>query len=296
MPRQHSTDGLTSASACDCLVLPIIRPMVVTASRDIDSALAAAQCVVRAHERVVEFLRAGLTLPEVDEFVARTLADLDCRSAFLHYSMQGHPPFKSHACLSVNEVIVHGEHDTLKRPLQAGDILSLDIGVHHHGWVGDAAWTYAIESASQDALAMMQCGRESLRRGIAAMQAGRPLVDWAKAVQQYAERECGFKLIRGLGGHGYGRKLHGPPFVSNVAPRTHAEWPDAWTKMKPGMLLAVEPMIALGTEYIKTDGKKWAIRTADNSLAVHYEADVLVSEEGPRDLTEGMQDLPDIVG
>lgn len=270
--------------------------MVVTATRDVDCVHAAAQCVVRAHERVVDYLRAGLTLLEIDQFVARTLEDLDCRSAFLRYSMQGHPPFKSHACLSVNDVIVHGEHDTLSRPLQPGDILSLDIGVFHHGWVGDAAWTYAIEAASNDAIRLMQCGRECLRRGIAAIQPGRPMVDWAKAVQQHAERECGYRLIRGLGGHGYGKKLHGPPFVSNVVPRVHSEWPDAWTKFKPGMLIAVEPMVALGTEYLKTDGKKWAIRTADGSLAVHYEADVLVTEDGPRDLTEGMQDLPDVVG
>jgi methionyl aminopeptidase len=252
--------------------------------------------VVRTHERVVEFLRAGQTLLEVDQFVARTLADLDCRSAFLHYSMQGHPPFKSHSCLSVNEVVVHGEHDILNRPLRPGDILSLDIGVYHHGWVGDAAWTYAIEHASDDAMRLMQCGRECLRRGIAAMQPGKPLLDWAKAVQQHAERECGFKLIRGLGGHGYGRQLHGPPFVSNVTPKYPGEWPDAWKKLKPGLLLAVEPMIALGTDCITSDGKKWAIRTADNSLAVHHEADVLITAEGPRDLTEGMQDLPDIVG
>jgi len=270
--------------------------MVVTAAQDVDCALAAAQCVVRTHERVVEFLRAGQTLQAVDQFVAKTLAGLDCRSAFLHYSMQGHPPFKSHSCLSVNEVVVHGEHDTLNRPLQRGDILSLDIGVFHDGWVGDAAWTYAIEHASEEAMRLMRCGRESLRRGIAAMQPGRPLMDWAKAVQQHAERECGFRLIRGLGGHGYGRKLHGPPFVSNVTPRLRGEWPDAWLAMKPGMLLAVEPMIAAGTEYIKSDGKKWPIRTADNSLAVHYEADVLITADGPRDLTEGMQDLPDIVG
>jgi methionyl aminopeptidase len=270
--------------------------MVVTAAQDVDCAYAAAQRVVRTHERVVEFLHAGQTLAEIDQFVAKTLADLDCRSAFLHYSMQGHPPFKSHSCLSVNEVVVHGEHDTLKRPLQRGDVFSLDIGVYHHGWVGDAAWTYAIESATEEALRLMQCGRECLRRGIAAMQAGRPLIDFAKAVQNHAERECGFRLIRGLGGHGYGRELHGKPFVSNVTPKFPNEWPDAWTKFKPGMLLAVEPMIAIGTEHIRTDGKKWAIRTADNSLSVHYEADVMITDDGPRDLTEGMQNLPDIVG
>lgn len=270
--------------------------MVVTAIRDIDAAQIAAQQVVRAHERLVEFLCAGQTLAEIDRFVAATLKDLDCRSAFLHYSMQGHPPFPSHSCLSLNACIVHGTHNMTNKPLVSGDVISIDIGVVHKGWVGDAAWTYAIEGASDEALRMMAVGRESLRRGIAAMRPGRPLVDWARAVQDYVEKENKYHLVRGLGGHGYGRKLHGPPFVSNVLPKLRNEWPDAWTLFKPGMLLAVEPMIAMGTHVIENDGKAWPIFTADRSLAVHYEADVLITEEGPRDLTEGMQDLPDIVG
>ena len=270
--------------------------MVVTAVRDIEAVEAAAQCVVRTHERLVQFLRAGLTLTEIDTFIATTLKEFECRSAFLHYSMQGHPPFRSHSCLSLNECIVHGEHVLSNTPLKPGDLISIDVGVFHHGWVGDAAWTYAIQEASETALRMMTCGRESLRRGIAAMQAGRPLIDWARAVQNYVEKECKFHLVRGLGGHGYGRKLHGPPFVSNVLPKYRGEWPDAWTLFRPGMLLAVEPMISLGTAEIRSDKKAWPIYTADKSLSVHYEADVLITDEGPRDLTEGMQDLPDIVG
>jgi methionyl aminopeptidase len=270
--------------------------MVVTAVQEIESAHAAAQRVVRTHERLVEFLRAGQTLAEVDAFIAETLTDLQCRSAFLNYSMQGHPPFRSHSCLSLNSCIVHGEHVTTAEPLKPGDVLSVDVGVFYRGWVGDAAWTYAIESASEPALQLMRSGRECLRRGIAAMQPGRPLIDWARAVQNHAEKECGFHLIRGLGGHGYGRKLHGAPFVSNVLPKYRGEWPDAWQVFKPGMLIAVEPMLALGTPNIRTDGRSWPIYTADGSLSVHYEADVLITEDGPRDLTEGMQDLPDIVG
>jgi len=288
--------GHTLGSGIQVVALLRFSAMVLTASQDIESAHAAAQCVVRAHERLVDFLRAGQTLAEIDAFVARTLKDLECRSAFLHYAMQGHPPFRSHSCLSLNDCIVHGEHDLVRRPLQSGDIISIDIGVYHQGWVGDAAWTYAIESASQEAMRLMQCGRECLRRGIAAMQPGKPLIDWARAVQQHAERECGFHLIRGLGGHGYGRKLHGPPFVSNVLPKHRGEWPDAWLLFEPGMLIAVEPMIAVGTHYIKADQKAWPIYTADGSLSVHYEADVLITEDGPRDLTEGMQELPDVVG
>jgi methionyl aminopeptidase len=121
-------------------------------------------------------------------------------------------------------------------------------------------------------------------------------MDWAKTVQHFVERECGYHLVRGLGGHGYGRDLHGPPFISNVVPSYPGEWPDAWKPFTPGMLFAVEPMIAVGTTEISSSGRSWPIRTADGSLSVHYEADVLVTADGMRDLTEGMQSLPDVVG
>lgn len=270
--------------------------MVVTAAQDIDGATQAAQCVTQVHERLVDFLRAGQTLAEVDRFIADALEDLRCRSAFLRYSIPGHPPFPSHSCLSVNDCIVHGTHISHTAPLQPGDILSIDVGVVREGWIGDAAWTYAIERADDKALALMRCGRESLRRGVEAIQPGRPLIDWARAVQDYVEGECGFHLVRGLGGHGYGRKLHGPPFISNSVPVHRTEWPDAWQAFKPGLLIAVEPMIAVGTSETKTRPRQWPIHTRDGSLSVHYEADVLVAEDGPINLTAGMETLPDVVG
>ena len=220
--------------------------MIATAQQDIDGAYAAAQCVVQTHQRLAEFLRAGLTLAEIDRFAAETLSSLDCRSAFLRYRMRGYPPFPSHACLSLNECIVHGTHHMTAEPIKPGDVLKIDIGVTHHGWIGDAAWTYAIEEVSEDAQRLMACGRESLRRGIATMQMDRPLIDWATAVQTYVEGECGFHLVRGLGGHGYGRKLHGPPFLSNVVPTQPREWPDALLAFQPGVLLAVGPEVAVG--------------------------------------------------
>jgi methionyl aminopeptidase len=269
--------------------------MVITAQREVDAAHAAAQCVVRTHERLVEFLKAGQTLAQIDRFVAETLSDLNCRSAFLHYRMKGLPPFPSHACLSLNDCIVHGTHDMTDEPVAPGDMLKVDIGVIHEGWIGDAAWTYAFGEVPDETLRLMQCGRESLKRGIAALLAGRPLVDWAKAVQEYVEKECGFHLIRGLGGHGYGKRLHGPPFVSNVVPRHPGEWPDAWKNLRRGQLLALEPMISVGTAEIASTSGRWPIYTADGSLSVHYEANVLVTEEGSRDLTEGLDQLPDII-
>jgi len=273
-----------------------MRVMVVTAQPEIDCAAAAARCVVQTHEALAGFLRAGRTLAEVDQFVADTLKTLNCRSCFLRYRIPGHPPFPSHSCLSLNDCIVHGTHDLTADPIKPGDVFSIDIGVVHRGFIGDAAWTYAIEHATPDARALMQCGKVSLSRGIEAIRPGRPLIDWARAVQRYVERECGFHLVRHLGGHGYGRKLHGPPFVSNVVPRHIHEWPDAFKSFEPGLLLALEPMISPTTGETRNRARSWPIYTADGSLSVHYEADVMVTEDGATNLTQGLFDLPDVVG
>ena len=269
---------------------------MLTESQDIAGATAAAERVVEVHRRLVEFLRAGQRLSEIDAFVGTTLRDLDSESAFKHYRVRGHPPFPSEACLSVNECIVHGTHDMTDTPIGPGDLVSIDIGVRHHGWIGDAAWTYVIEATDEVSMRLVESGRESLRIGVEAMQPGRPLVDWAKAVQGHVEEQCGFGLVRGLGGHGYGRTLHGPPFISNVVPSYPGEWPDAFRSFRPGMLVAVEPMIAVSTTEIRSEGREWPIFTADGSRSVHHEADVLITANGPVNLTAGLFDLPDVVG
>lgn len=271
-------------------------PVLVTEEKDIAGATLAARKVVETHERLVAFLRAGQTLAEIDAFVGRTLTELDSISAFKHYRVRGHPPFPSEACLSVNACVVHGTHDMTADPVVAGDLLSIDIGVKHDGWIGDAAWTYVIEGADETSMRLVESGRESLRLGVDAMKPGRPLVDWARTVQDHVEKKCGFGLVRGLGGHGYGKTLHGPPFISNVVPTYPGEWPDAFRSFRPGMLVAVEPMIAVSTTEIRSEGREWPIYSADGSRSVHHEADVLITEDGPLNLTAGLFDLPDVVG
>lgn len=268
---------------------------------DEDGAYAAAQRVVDTHRRLAEWLRRGQTLAEVDRFVAATLDDLKCKSCFLGYKVGRKPPFPSHACLSVNDCIVHGTAATLDRPLQPGDVLKIDIGVRHRGWIGDAAWTYVFGTPSPTVERLLRAGQESLRRGIATMQPGSPLIGWARAVQDCVERDFGFHLVRGLGGHGYGRYterdpgLHAWPFVSNTVPANPADWPDGFRQWKPGILVAVEPMIAVGTGETRPSGRDWPEYTADGSLSVHFEHDVLIREDGPRILTEGLDDLPMVI-
>ncbi|MDA0802462.1 MAG: type I methionyl aminopeptidase [Planctomycetota bacterium] len=270
--------------------------MPMLADQDIDGATQAAACVVEIHRRLVGMLCPGVTLAQVDQFCADQLEDLDCVSCFKGYRVRGHPPFPSHTCLSLNDCVVHGTHDMSAAPLRAGDLLSVDVGVKHRGWIGDAAWTYAIVSRDAVGTALMDAGRESLRRGIAALQPGRPLIDFARAVQGHVERERGLCLIRGLGGHGYGRSLHAPPYVSNVVPSYPGEWREAFEQVEPGMLLAVEPMISVGATETTSVGQQWPLRTADGSMSVHYEANVLITPGGPINLTQGLFELPEILG
>ncbi|MEL6498039.1 MAG: type I methionyl aminopeptidase [Planctomycetota bacterium] len=263
--------------------------------READGARQAAVKVVSTHERLAEFVRAGQTLAEIDAFVAATLSDLKCRSCFLGYRIPRTPPFPSHACLSVNDCVVHGTAGYTTVPLRPGDLISIDIGVWFQGWVGDAAWSYAIEERSDEAASLMDAGERSIAAGVQELRPGAPLMNWARVVQRVVEEECGFHLTRGLGGHGYGRSLHGPPFVSNL-PLSPLEWPDGRTTCEPGMLVAVEPMLATGTGRTRSNDREWPVFTHDGSLSVHYEHDVLIGADGPEVLTSKLHELPAVVG
>ncbi len=270
--------------------------LLVNKAADVELAADAAGRVVKVHQRLADWLRCGQTLAQVDTFVAEQLADLGCRSCFLGYRAGGAPPFPSHACLSLNECIVHGTAGLVTRPMRPGDVLSIDIGVTHKGWIGDAAWTYVFREMDDLRTRLTRIGREAIRRGVAELRPGNVFLRFAQAVQQCVEGEYGFHCVRGLGGHGYGRKLHQPPFVANIVPSSPGEWPDALSPCEPGTLVAVEPMIGVGTGEIDHPARQWPIYTADRSLSVHYEHDVLITESGPRVLTEGLDELPDVVG
>ncbi len=263
--------------------------------KEAEQARAAAERVVEMHRRLVDFLAVGQTLGQIDAFVGETLERMKCKSCFRGYRGGGMPPFPSNACLSVNDCIVHGTAGYYTAKLKPGDVLKIDIGVSYRGWIGDAAWTYSFGEPQPEVRKLLDTGIESLRRGIEKLRPGLTYKSWADTVQQYVEQEQGFHLVRGLGGHGYGRKLHTPPFISNVRPEYPGEWPDADRPCEPGVLVAVEPMIAIGTPNTAQSARTWPIFTADGSLSSHHEHDVLITEDGPRVLTEGLYDLPDVI-
>ncbi len=262
-----------------------------------DAALAriSAGKVVEIHQRLVDFLALGHTLLEIDQFVARTLESLHCTSAFRGYRIPRLPAFPSHACLSLNSCVVHGTATYTSAKLKPGDVLKIDIGVIHKGFMGDAAWTYVFGETTDEVRRLCESGKRSLHEGAKALKPGNTYLEWARTVQRIVESEAGFHLVRGLGGHGYGRKLHMRPYISNTVPLDQFEWPDAFTPCAPGTLVAVEPMIAVGTpETIQASGQ-WPVFTADGSQCVHYEHDVLITEDGPEVLTAALEAIPDVV-
>ncbi|MEO1512021.1 MAG: M24 family metallopeptidase, partial [Planctomycetota bacterium] len=234
-------------------------------------------------------------LAQIDRFVGETLESLGCTSCFFGYRAGGLPPFPSQACLSVNECVVHGTAGYLERPMREGDVLKIDIGVSHRGWIGDAAWTYVFGDKSPEVERLTAAGKDGLRAGIESLHPGEPYLNWAQALQHLVEVERGLHLIRGLGGHGYGKKLHAPPFISNTVPKFAGEWPDGSRPAQPGVLLALEPMIATTTGETTQQQHKWPIYTADGSMSVHYEHDVLITDSGVRVLTDGLDELPDVI-
>jgi len=263
--------------------------------QDAERAYESAQKVVETHRRISAWLEPGQTLAQIDRFIGQTLADLGCRSCFLDYKVPKTPPFPSHACLSVNDCVVHGTSGYYEEPMREGDVLKIDVGVTFRGWIGDAAWTYAFGKPSDEVRRLMDAGKRSIAEGIRELRPGNRYIDFARVVHRIVEVEMGLHLIRGLGGHGYGRKLHCPPFVANMPPTYPGEWPDADLPCQPDTLVAVEPMIASGTGRIAQRPGTWPIFTADGSQSVHYEHDVLITEDGPRILTHGLESLRDVI-
>ena len=186
-------------------------------------------------------------------------------------------PFGSVICASLNEEIVHGIPST-ERALREGDILSVDCGLVYQGFYADMARTVAVGQADSKVLALMKDAQGALDAAIAEMRAGKRLGDIGHAVQCRAEKK-GYGLIRDFTGHAIGRHLHEEPQVPNWGT------PGRGDRLKVGMVLAIEPMLTLGTHETETLDDDWTVVTRDRSIAVHVEDTVAITEEGPRILT-----------
>jgi len=209
-------------------------------------------------------IRPGLMLKKLDDIVRREFAKRKVVPTFLHY--QGYP---ARVCVSVNDEVVHGIPD--RRVLQEGDIVSIDLGATYKGFVGDAAITVAVGKISPVAERLVRVTEEALWQGIKAAKAGARLGQISAAIQTHAEGN-GFSVVREYVGHGVGRSMHEEPQVPNFGP------PDRGPLLQKGMTLALEPMVTAGNWQTKKDSDGWTVRTADGSLAAHFEHTIVITE------------------
>jgi methionyl aminopeptidase len=222
-------------------------------------------------EEVAAFIRPGLTLKQVDSFAAERIRAYGAKSAFL-----GYRKYPCHICISVNDQVVHGL--AIDRELRFGDIVSLDVGVVHNGFIGDTATTVAVGGCSVEAQRLMDVTEKALQEGIAQAVVGRRVTDISRAIQNYVEGN-GFSVVREFVGHGVGRSMHEEPQVPNfVDPKSNQ-------RLRPGMTIAIEPMVNAGLPGVKILNDGWTVVTQDGSLSAHFEHTVLITEAEPEILT-----------
>jgi methionyl aminopeptidase len=235
-------------------------------------------CAVAATvlEHLKPLVRAGVTTQDLEEAGRDWIARLGARSACYGYQ-HGSRRYPAHTCISVNDEVVHGI-PSFRRVLREGDIVSLDIVVWHDGYVGDNAFTVPVGPISPQVQKLLRVTRDALDVGIRHAQVGNRVGDISSAIQQYVEAN-GFSVVRDMVGHGVGVSMHEPPEIPNFGKRGSGE------KIKPGMTLAIEPMVNAGGFKTKTLSDGWTVVTADGSPSAHFEHTVLTGDHGPEILT-----------
>ena len=227
-------------------------------------------------EQLKPLVRPGTTTQDLEEAGRDFIARLGARSACYGYQ-HGSRRYPAHTCISVNDEVVHAI-PSFRRVLREGDIVSLDIVVWHDGYIGDNAFTVPVRPISPAVEKLLRVTSEALGIGIRAAQIGSRVGDISSAVQTYVEAN-GFSVVRDMVGHGVGASMHEPPEIPNFGKRGTGD------KIKPGMTLAIEPMVNLGGYKTKTLSDGWTIVTADGTPSAHFEHTVLTTERGPEILT-----------
>jgi methionyl aminopeptidase len=227
-------------------------------------------------EALKPLVRPGITTMDLEEAGRAEIARLGARSACYGYQ-HGARRYPAHTCISVNEEVVHGI-PTFKRVLREGDIVSLDIVLTYNGYVGDNAFTVPVTPVAPEVARLLAVTREALGLGVRAAQVGGHVGDISHAVQTYVE-DHGYSVVRDMVGHGVGEAMHEPPEVPNFGRR------GTGAKLKPGMTLAIEPMVNLGGYATRVLADGWTVVTKDGSPSAHFEHTVLMTDRGPEVLT-----------
>lgn len=247
------------------------------------------QVEIKSKDEIALMREAGRIVCEILDELEKAVApgvttwDLDRIAERLTYQKGAKPAFKGYLgfpcslCASINAEVVHGI-PSRKRKLVEGDLMKLDFGVVYKGYYGDSARTVAVGKIKPEAQALLEATRESLYKGIEAMVSGNRIGDIGHAVQTHVEKR-GFSVVRDFVGHGIGTKLHEQPQVPNYGE------PGTGMKLRPGMVLALEPMVNMGTHKVEVLEDDWTAVTLDRKLSAHFEHTILVTEGGPEILT-----------
>jgi methionyl aminopeptidase len=237
--------------------LEVMRPACVVAGQVLDA--------------IAAFIRPGVTTRQVDDFAAEQIKSHGAKSAFL-----GYRKYPCQTCISVNDEVVHGLAGP--RELRFGDIVSVDVGVNYKGFIGDNARTVAVGGCGVLAQRLLDVTEQSLYLGIGAAKPGNRVTDISRAIQDYVEGN-GFSVVREFVGHGVGRSMHEEPQIPNFVDRKMDQ------KLRPGMTIAIEPMVNAGQPNVKILKDGWTVVTQDGSLSAHFEHTVLITDGEPEILT-----------
>lgn len=237
-------------------------------------------CAIAAavlHE-LKQAVQPGMTTYDLDQIARKLIESRGARSACFGYQV-GSNRYPAYSCISVNEEVVHGI-GSLKRLVRPGDIVSLDIVIEYNGYIGDNAFTVKVGEVTPRVDELLRVSQEALKLGIAQAVVGNRIGDISEAIQQHCEKH-GFGVVREMVGHGVGRAMHEEPQIPNFVDR-----PKKRTDLiKPGMTLAIEPMVNVGTHKTKMLRDGWTVVSADASPSAHFEHTVLTTESGPEILT-----------
>ena len=246
--------------------------ITIKSEREIELMAEAGKILERVHNELEKALHPGMSTKDIDTLGEKIIRSYGCIPSFLNYN--GYP---ASICVSVNQEVVHGIPDK-HRIIHEGDIVSLDAGVIYKGYHSDAARTHAVGEVSEEAKKLIQVTKECFFEGIKYAKAGNHLFDISGAIGRYAE-ERGYGVVRDLCGHGIGTALHEAPEIPNY------EVGRKGVKLGPGMTLAIEPMINIGTYEVDWLDDDWTVVTRDGSLSAHYENTILITEGEPRILS-----------
>jgi len=240
--------------------------------REIEIMRQAGRIVALTHEELKKHIRPGITTKELDVIAEQFILKQGAIPSF-----KGYNGFRGSICASVNDELVHGIPGD--RVLKNGDIISIDIGAKYNGYHGDSAWTYPVGEIEEETKRLLEVTEHSLFLGLKEAKPGERLSNISHAIQTYVEAN-GFSIVREYVGHGVGQDLHEDPQIPHYGP------PNKGPRLKPGMVLAIEPMVNAGSQYVKTLADDWTVVTVDGRMCAHFEHTIAITETGYEILTK----------